>query len=122
MLGLEDTLRTIEMLQNEHLDVRAVNMEVDLFDCADRDIDRSCRLVKEKIVRCASPLLAACESVSRKYGIPIVNKRVAVSPIADVMAGHGRDGLLQLAHTLDEAARESGIDFIGGYSALVQKV
>jgi len=109
------------MLQNEHLDVRAVNMGVDLFDCADRDIDRACRLVKEKIVRCASPLPKACHAVSCRFGIPVVNKRVAVSPIADVMAGHGKDGLLQLAHTLDEAAAEAGVDFIGGYSALVQK-
>ena len=121
MIGQEDTLRTIEMLQSEYLDVRAVNMGVDLFDCADRDIERACRLMEEKIVRCASPLIEVCESVSRRYGIPIVNKRVAVSPIADVMAGHGRDGLLQAAHTLDRAAERAGIDFIGGYSALVQK-
>lgn len=121
MIGREEILRTIEMLQNEHLDVRAVNMGVDLFDCADRDIDRACKLVKEKIVRRASPLIGACESVSRRYGIPIVNKRIAVSPIADVMAGHGKDELLQLAHALDDAAEESGIDFIGGYTALVQK-
>lgn len=121
MIGKSDIIQTIEMLQNEHLDVRAVNMGVDLFDCADRNIDTSCRLVKEKIVRYASPLIEACEKISSKYGIPIVNKRVAVSPIADVMAGHGKDSLVQLAHTLDEAARESGVDFIGGYSALVQK-
>lgn len=121
MMGKSDILQTIEMLQNEHLDVRAVNMGIDLFDCADRDIDRSGRLVKEKIVRCASPLIEACDRISSKYGIPIVNKRVAVSPIADVMAGHGKDELIQIAHTLDEAARESGVDFIGGYSALVQK-
>lgn len=121
MIGRDNILQTIEMLQNEHLDVRAVNMGVDLFDCSDHDIDKACRLVKEKIVRCASPLIPVCEQVSRKYGIPIVNKRVAVSPIADVMAGHDKDALLQLAHTLDEAAREAGIDFIGGYSAHVQK-
>lgn len=121
MIGREDILQTIEMLQNEHLDVRAVNMGIDLFDCADRDIDNACRLIKEKIVRLAAPLPKACEFVSRRYGIPIVNKRVAVSPIADVMAGHGRDGLLQIAHSLDDAAKEAGVDFIGGYSALVQK-
>ncbi|MCE5199413.1 MAG: PFL family protein [Armatimonadota bacterium] len=121
MIGLDETLQIIEMLQNEHLDVRAVNMGVDLFDCADRDLDRSCRLIKEKIVRYASPLIGVCQSISRRYGIPIVNKRVAVSPIADVMAGHDRDGLLQVAHTLDEAAELAGIDIIGGYSALVQK-
>lgn len=109
------------MLQNEHLDVRAVNMGIDLFDCSDRDISRSCALVREKILRHASPLVGVCESISRRYGIPVVNKRVSVSPVADVMAGHGKDELLQLAHTMDEAAKEAGIDIIGGYTALVQK-
>lgn len=121
MTGRDQILQTIEMLQNEHLDVRAVNMGIDLFDCSDRSIDRACALVKEKIMRCASPLVSACDLISRRYGIPIVNKRVSVSPIADAMAGHGKDGLLQLARVLDEAAEESGVDFIGGYSALVQK-
>jgi len=121
MPGYEDTFQTIEMLQSEHLDVRAVNMGIDLFDCADRDIDKTCKLIKEKIVRCASPLVGACQRVSRRYGIPVVNKRVAISPVADVMAGHGVEDLLQLAHALDEAAEEAGVDFIGGYSALVQK-
>ncbi|HEY3298319.1 MAG TPA: PFL family protein [Armatimonadota bacterium] len=116
-----ETFEIIEMLQNEHLDVRAVNMGIDLFDCADRDIDRSCRLIKEKILKSASPLVETCQSISRRYGIPIVNKRVSVSPIADVMAGHGKDELLQAAQALDEAAREAGIDIIGGFSALCQK-
>lgn len=120
-MSREETFELIDMLQKEHLDVRAVNMGIDLFDCADRGIERVCRLVREKIVRCASPLVGACDSISKRYGIPIVNKRVAVSPIADVMAGHDRDALLQLAHTLDAAASDAGVDFIGGYSALVQK-
>ncbi|MHB1458945.1 MAG: DUF711 family protein, partial [Armatimonadota bacterium] len=117
----DETFQIIDMLQDEHLDVRAVNMGIDLFDCSDRDIDRSCRLIREKIVRNASPLIGICQSISRRYGIPVVNKRVSVSPIADVMAGHGMDSLLQAAHTLDEAAGEAGIDIIGGYSALAQK-
>jgi uncharacterized protein len=121
MIGVDNILQTVEMLQNEHLDVRAVNMGIDLFDCSDRNIDTACRLIREKIVGHATPLVAACQSISARYGIPIVNKRVAVSPIADVMAGHSVDELLQLAHTLDEAAAEAGIDIIGGYSALVQK-
>lgn len=121
MIGRENVLQTIEMLQNEHLDVRAVNLGIDLFDCADRNIDRACKLIREKIVRNASPLVETCERISRRYGIPIVNKRVSVSPVADAMAGHGRDELLQVAHTLDAAAQEAGIDIIGGYSALVQK-
>ena len=117
----DETFEIIDMLQNEHLDVRAVNMGVDLFDCADRDIDRACKLIREKILRNASPLVGVCESVSRRYGIPVVNKRVSVSPIADVLAGHGKAELLQAAKTLDEAAGEAGIDIIGGYSALCQK-
>ncbi len=117
----EHTFQIIDMLQNEHLDVRAVNMGIDLFDCSDRDIDRMCRLVNEKIVRYASPLVGICESISRKYGIPIVNKRVSVSPIADVAAGHTKDELVQLAHALDDAAKQAGIDIIGGYTALAQK-
>ena len=121
MIGTNETVRTVEMLLNEHLDVRAVNMGIDLFDCSDRDINTACRLVREKIIRSASPLVGTCEKISRKYGIPIVNKRVSVSPIAAVMAGHTKDELIQLAHTLDDAAKESGIDIIGGYSALVQK-
>lgn len=120
-MSREETFELIDMLQKEHLDVRAVNMGIDLFDCADRDIDRVCRLVREKIVRYASPLVGCCDTISRRYGIPIVNKRVAVSPIADVMAGHDRDALLQLAHTLEDAAADAGIDIIGGYTALVQK-
>lgn len=121
MPGYDDTFQTIEMLQSEHLDVRAVTMGIDLFECADRDIDKACKRVKEKIVRCASPLLDVCQKISRRYGIPIVNKRVAISPIADVMAGHDINDLVQVAHALDEAAEEAGVDFIGGYSALVQK-
>lgn len=117
----EEIFQMIEMLQNENLDVRAVNMGIDLFSCADRDIDRSCMLIKEKILRHASPLVGVCNSVSRRFGIPIVNKRVSVSPMSDVLAGHGKDELLQAARTLDEAAAEADIDIIGGYSAMAQK-
>lgn len=121
MRWVDEIMQTIEMLQQEHLDVRAVNMGVDLFDCTCRDADRACEMIREKIVRCASPLVGVCDSISRRFGIPIVNKRVAVSPIADVMAGHKREALVQVAHALDRAAAEAGIDFVGGYSALVQK-
>lgn len=117
----DEVLRMIAMLQDEHLDVRAVNMGIDLFDCTDRDIDTCCRLMKEKIIRLASPLPGICRKVSSTYGIPIVNTRVAVSPMADVLAGHGPDELLQAAFALQEAAEQAGIDIIGGYSAMVQK-
>jgi len=121
MIGQEETLQTIEMLQSEHLDVRAVNIGIDLFDCADRDIGRMCELVYAKVVRCASPLGPARRKIAQKYGIPIVNCRASVSPIADVAAGHDHSSLLRLAQTLDKAALDSGIDIIGGYSAMVQK-
>lgn len=121
MRWVDEIMQTVEMLQQEHLDVRAVNMGVDLFDCTCRDVDQACRMIRDKLVRLASPLVKACDSVSRRYGIPIVNKRIAVSPIADVMAGHDGDALVQVGHALDAAADETGVDFIGGYSALVQK-
>ena len=117
----DDVLRMIAMLQDEHLDVRAVNMGIDLFDCSDRNIDVCCKLMKEKIIRLASPLPDICRKVSNTYGIPIVNTRVAVSPIADVLAGHTQQELLQAAFALQEAAEQAGIDIIGGYSAMVQK-
>jgi uncharacterized protein len=121
MPGPKDILNTVEMLQREHLDVRAVTMAVDLFECADRDIDRVCALMREKILRCAGGLVEACGFMAERYGIPIVNRRVAVSPIGDVAAGHDEAALLQVAHALDQIAVDLGIDFIGGYTALVQK-
>jgi len=121
VINSSDILETINMIQDEKLDVRAVNMGIDLFDCSDRDINTACRLAREKIIKYASPLVSTCEKISNKYEIPIVNKRVAVSPIADVMSGHGIDELIKFAHTLNDAAAEAGIDIIGGYSAMVQK-
>ena len=121
MPGPEDILTTVEMLQRERLDVRAVTMGIDLFECADRDIDRLCALMREKILRCAGRLVEVCGQMAERYGIPIVNRRVAVSPMADVLAGHAEEEMLQAARALDRIAVDLGIDFIGGYSALVQK-
>lgn len=121
MPGPADILNTVEMLQREHLDVRAVTMGIDLFECSDRDINTVCRLIREKILRCAGGLVEACSHMAERYGIPIVNRRVAISPIGDVLAGHNESALLQAAHALDDTAAELGIDFIGGYSAMVQK-
>ncbi|MBR4748383.1 MAG: PFL family protein [Abditibacteriota bacterium] len=121
MIATVDIMSTIQMIQNEKLDVRAVNMGIDLFDCSDRDINTACRLMREKIVRLAEPLPRICDHISRKYGIPVVNRRVAVSPVADVLSGHGIDELAKFADTMNSAAEEAGIDIIGGYSAMVQK-
>lgn len=109
------------MLQHENLDVRAVTLGIDLFDCSDRDINTVCELAANKISRLAPPLLEACRQVSRRYGIPVVNKRIAVSPVADVLAGHSQEDFIEFAKALDSVAAKTGIDIIGGYSALVQK-
>lgn len=121
MINSNEIIQTISMIQDEKLDVRAVNMGIDLFDCSDRDINTACRLAREKILRLASPLVSTCDRIAEKYEIPIVNKRVAVSPVGDVLAGHGTDELIKFAHTLNDAAKDAGIDIIGGFSAMVQK-
>ena len=120
MLNFNDILETITMIQDEHLDIRTITMGISLLDCADSDIDRSCRKVYEKVTTRAKDLVAVGESIEKKYGIPIVNKRVSVTPIAMLVAASGGDPV-KYAHALDKAAKTVGVNFIGGYSALVQK-
>lgn len=120
MLNFNDILETITMIQDEHLDIRTITMGISLLDCADSDIDRSCRKVYEKVTTRAKDLVAVGESIEKKYGIPIVNKRISVTPIAMLVAASGGDPV-KYAHALDKAAKTVGVNFIGGYSALVQK-
>ena len=120
MLNFNDILETITMIQDEHLDIRTITMGISLLDCADSDIDRSCRKVYEKVTTRAKDLVAVGESIEKKYGIPIVNKRISVTPIAMLVAASGGDPV-KYAHALDKAAKAVGVNFIGGYSALVQK-
>jgi uncharacterized protein (UPF0210 family) len=121
MLRSDDIMATIRMFQKEHLDVRAVTMGINLLDCASPDIEQLCRKVKRKIGKRAGRLVEVCDEMSARYGIPIVNRRLAVSPVSAVAAGHGRSGFLQAARALDEATAEIGVNFVGGYTALVQK-
>lgn len=121
MPGRDYILSTVAMLQEEHLDVRTITLGLDLYDCADRNTQNLCKLVREKIRRAAGGLVHACEKVSQRYGIPIVNKRLAISPASCLGAGHETKGLMRLAHTLDDVASEIGVDFVGGFSAMVQK-
>ncbi|MGN0877933.1 MAG: PFL family protein [Oligosphaeraceae bacterium] len=121
MLRSEQIVNTIDMIQRENLDVRTVTMGINLLDCRHQDIDVMCRRVVAKIERLAGNLVDVCEQVVTKYGVPIVNKRLAVSPAADVAAGHGPEGFVALAKAMDQAARSVNVDFIGGYSAQVQK-
>jgi len=117
----EEILETVRMIQAENLDVRAVTMGISLGDCAGRDVDDVCRRVYEKIVASAAELVPVARSLQRKYGIPIVNRRISVTPIAHVLGSDDPEAFVKVAHALDAAAEAIGVDFIGGFSALVQK-
>jgi hypothetical protein len=121
MLTDREVLSTFEMLKNEHLDVRTVTLGISLFDCAGDDLKRFKRNVHDKITRLAGNLVRMCDEVGVKYGIPIVNKRIAVSPVAVAACPFAPSEMVEIAQTLDDIAREIGIDFIGGFSALVEK-
>jgi len=121
MLRTDEILSTIEMLHTEHLDVRAVTLALNVNDCAAPSADLLCRKLREKILTRAGRLVEVCDRVGGKYGIPVVNKRLALSPAAHLLAGHGRGAALRAARTMDEAAGDCGIDIVGGFSALVQK-
>lgn len=120
MLNTTDIIETINMIQNEHLDIRTITMGISLLDCADSDIDRSCEKIYRKITKLAGNLVSTGEAIEKKYGIPIVNKRISVTPIAMLLAASGGDPV-KYAKTLDRAAKAVNVNFIGGYSALVQK-
>lgn len=121
MFNQNDIRETIKMISEEHLDIRTVTMGISLLDCADSDIEAACRKVREKILRLAKELVPTCEEIEREYGIPIINKRIAVTPIAMLAAASGDGDPVRYAETLDRCAEEVGVNFIGGYSALVQK-
>ena len=117
----QEILETVHMIRSENLDVRAVTMGISLDDCAERDPRRTAERVHAKIVRRAGRLVAVADELQEKYGVPIVNKRVSVTPIADVAGNDDPTAYVEIAHAMDAAAEEIGIDFIGGFSALVQK-
>ncbi|MBQ0079292.1 MAG: PFL family protein [Eubacterium sp.] len=120
MINMRDIMETITMIQDEHLDIRTITMGISLLDCADSDIDKSCEKVYNKIYSHAKNLVATGEEIEKKYGIPIVNKRVSVTPISMLVAVSGGDPV-KYAKTLDRVAKDIGVNFIGGFSALVQK-
>ena len=120
MLNMTDIMETITMIQEENLDIRTITMGISLLDCCDSDIDKSCEKVYNKIYRLAKDLVSTGEAIEKKYDIPIVNKRISVTPIAMLVAASGGDPV-KYAETLDRVAKDIGVNFIGGYSALVQK-
>ena len=120
MLNIRDIMETITMIQEENLDIRTITMGMSLLDCADSDIERSCTKVYDKITRLAEKLVSTGEDIEHMYGIPIINKRISVTPIAMLAAVSGGDPV-KYALTLERAAQAVGVNFIGGYSALVHK-
>jgi len=121
MIGSEDIVATIRMFQEENLDVRTVTLGVNIAGCVSADLSVFCDKIRQKISRHAGGLVAACNRIADRYGIPIVNKRLAVSPIGSIAANLGHEGMIQIARALDEAAGEVRVDLIGGFSALVHK-
>ncbi len=120
MINTQDILETITMIQEEDLDIRTITMGISLLDCCDPDVDTACAKIYEKIVRHAENLVRVGDQIETEYGIPIINKRVSVTPIAMISAASGGDPV-KYALALEKASRTIGVNFIGGYSALVQK-
>ena len=117
----EEIVETLTMITQQHLDVRTITLGLSLSSCADSDIDVTARRVYDRVTSAAERLVPVAEQLEREYGIPIVNKRIAVTPIAQLAAATQAQDLTPLAMALDRAAAAVGIDFIGGFSALVQK-
>ncbi|MCR5630844.1 MAG: PFL family protein [Atopobiaceae bacterium] len=117
----QEVAETLAMVSEQNLDLRTITMGISLNSCADDDLDRMCEKVYERIVRQAEHLVKVACDLEREYGIPIANKRVSVTPIAQIAACTNATDLSPLAHALDRAAETLGIDFLGGFSALVHK-
>ncbi len=121
MLNINDILETINMIREENLDIRTITMGISLIDCAGDDINTVCDRVYDKITSKAARLVSVGDDIEKQYGIPIVNRRVAVTPISLLGGRFSSEDYIKLAKTLDRAADTLGINFIGGYGALVQK-
>lgn len=121
MYNTQDILETIRMIQNEHLDIRTVTLGISLLDCIDSDASRAADKIYGKILGVAGRLVPVCEEIEKTYGIPIINKRIAVTPVSLLCAACPRENPVIFAHALEKAANDTGVNFIGGYSALVQK-
>ncbi|MDE6748251.1 MAG: PFL family protein [Lachnospiraceae bacterium] len=123
MINIFEVAETNEMIEKENLDVRTITLGISLLDCIDSDLDKLNEKIYNKIYEAAKDLVATGEQISREYGIPIVNKRISVTPIALVGAAacKSSDDFVTIAQTLDKVAHKVGVNFIGGYSALVSK-
>lgn len=120
-ISLNEMMETIRMVQIENLDIRTVTMGINLKDCADPDIEKMKEKIYKKIVNYAGNLKEVAEETEREFGIPIINKRISVTPVAEILGNATRVQAVEIAKTLDEAAKATGVDFLGGFSALVHK-
>ena len=121
MLNTQDILETIQMIREENLDIRTITLGISLFDCVSDDIGRLCDRIYDKITKTAERLVPVGREIEKDYGIPIVNKRVSVTPVSLIGGAASPEGYIRIARTLQRAADTVGINFIGGFSALVQK-
>ena len=123
MINITEVLETNKMIEQENLDVRTITMGINLLDCADSNLEVLCQNIYNKIIGLAKDLVKTGEDISKEFGIPIVNKRISITPIALVggTACKTPDDYVQIAKTLDKVAGELGVNFIGGYSAIVSK-
>ncbi len=120
-MNSNNILETIKMIEEEKLDIRTITMGISLLDCIDSDGDKAREKIYNKIITSAKDLVKVAKEIENEFGIPIVNKRVSVTPISIIAGATNEDNYLKFAETLDKAAEDLGIDFIGGFSALVHK-
>ena len=121
MLNLQNIFDTIDMIDKQHLDIRTITMGISLLDCVSEDPKRCCDKIYDKICRRAEKLVQTGRDIESEFGIPIVNKRISVTPMALVAGSCDTEDYVPFALTLDRAGKTCGVDFLGGYSALVQK-
>lgn len=122
MINYSEIMETIKMISEENLDIRTITMGISLMDCIDSDINKVCDNIYDKITKSAEHLVSTGEDIEHKYGIPIINKRISVTPISMVGGScKNADNYVAIAKALDKAAKTTGVNFIGGFSALVQK-
>ncbi|MCQ6278829.1 PFL family protein [Bacillus sp. EB600] len=120
-IAMDEILQTIRMVQMENLDIRTVTMGISLLDCADSDFEKMKNNVYTKITKYAKNLKSVAEETSQEFGVPIINKRISITPIAQILGNATVEQTIELAKTLDKAAKNLGVDFIGGFSALIHK-
>ena len=123
MVEMNEVFETIDMVSHENLDVRTITMGISLLDCIDPDLDRLCEKIYNKITESAKDLVKVGDEIGLEYGVPVINKRISITPAALIggAACKNPDDFVRIAETLDKAAKKVGVNFIGGYSALVQK-